>query len=144
MVGARWCSIEGAILGTSVFPDGVPVMRDLRTVLTAEDVEAIADYLNSFEKITGQERYIAACAGCHGMDAAGGRVGESVKGEKAKDILEAIREESPMEYLSCMPASDIKEIGKYLQSLGKGKGRGGDDDHDDDDRVRHDRRKRRR
>jgi len=151
--GARTCSIIGAVFGTSVFPDGVPGMSSLQTVLTAADYQALEDYLTSFDGITGEHRYVTACAGCHGMDARGGRVGEDVRGEKARDILEAIREESEMEYLGCLPASDIKAIGQYLHSLKKGKdggdddrirgkGKGGDND-DDNDRVRSKRQRRR-
>jgi len=153
--GARTCSIEGAIFGTSVFPGGVPDMQFLQS-LSAADIQALEDYLNSFDGITGEHRYITACAGCHGMDARGGRVGEDVRGEKARDILEAIREESEMEYLGCLPASDIREMGRYLKSLKNGNHHGddhddnrvrskrrGDDDDDDNKRVQSKRRRRR-
>jgi len=134
--GARTCSIIGAIYGTSVFPNGVPRMSSLQQVLSAADIQALDDYLNSFEGITGEHRYITACAGCHGIDARGGRVGEGVIGASAGNILEAIREEHPMGYLDCLPASDIKEIGQYLQSLKEGKRRGNGDDRMRDDRRR--------
>jgi len=117
-----------------VFPNGVPDMQFLQGQLSDADIQAISDYLNSFVGITGQHRYIAACAGCHGMDARGGRVGEGVIGASSSDILEAIREERPMGYLGCLPASDVKDIGSYLQGNsrvednsragGNGRGRG--------------------
>lgn len=100
-----------------MFPQGVPDMQFLQGQLTPADIEAISESLNS-NPATGQQRYITACAGCHGIDARGGRVGESVVGASAGDILESIREELPMGYLGCLPASDIKEIGQYLQSIG--------------------------
>ncbi len=109
---------------------------------TMDDIRALEDYLNSFDGIKGEHRYISACAGCHGVDARGGRVREDVKGENGREILEAIREEGDMAFLGCLPASDIREIGRYLQSLDRDKRRGGDDDRrgGDDDRVREDRR----
>ena len=87
-------------------------------LLTAEQIQAISDSLNS-NPATGQQRYITACAGCHGIDARGGRVGEGVRGANSGSILEAIREESPMGYLGCLPATDVKDIGTYLQSIGR-------------------------
>lgn len=125
MVGARTCSIDGAIDGTSVFPGGVPSMRFLQRLLSDADIQAISDSLNS-NPVTGQQRYITACAGCHGIDGRGGRVGEGVKGKNAGDILEAIREdeESSMGFLGCLPASDIKDIGNYLRGNSRGGSRG--------------------
>ena len=139
--GARTCSIINAIYGSgnSVFPDGVPEMQlpelKLRQ-LSADDIQDLENYLNSFEGITGEHRYITACAGCHGVDARGGPVGESVRNEKGRKIFEAIREESEMEFLGCLSVSDVWEMGQYLEGLKKGKGRGHDDDHHDDDRRR--------
>jgi len=109
-----------------VFPNGVPAMQGLGFEnLSDADIQAISDSLNS-NPATGQQRYITACAGCHGMDARGGRVGEGVRGAKAGAILEAIREERPMEYLDCLPARDLKDIGKYLKGNKRGNGKGGD------------------
>jgi mono/diheme cytochrome c family protein len=110
-----------------VFPQGVPEMQFLQGQLSAADIQAISDSLNS-NPATGQQRYITACAGCHGMDAGGGRVGEGVVGAKAGSILEAIQEERPMGFLGCLPATDIKDIANYLQSLSRGDRNGGDDD----------------
>jgi mono/diheme cytochrome c family protein len=111
------CSINGAINGTLVFPKGVPAMQGFGFEnLSAADIQAISDSLNS-NPATGQQRYITACAGCHGIDGRGGRVGEGVRGASAGSILEAIREEGPMGYLGCLPATDLKDIANYLQSL---------------------------
>jgi len=127
VAGARTCSIDGSINGTSVFPGGVPAMRFLKGLLSPEDIQAISDSLNS-NPATGQQRYITACAGCHGADGRGGRVHENARGS-AGEILEAIDEERPMRFLGCLPASDIKEIGNYLKGKKRGDGRG---DRDDD------------
>ena len=105
-----------------MFPGGVPEMASLKEVLTPADIEAISDLLNS-NLVTGQQRYITACAGCHGIDARGGRVGEGIRGASAGGILEPIQEEGPMGFLGCLPASDIKAIGNYLTG-----NNGGDDD----------------
>lgn len=114
VAGARACTIEGAIFGTSVFPNGVPEMVAYGNQgLSPGEVAAIADYLNSREA-TGEQRYVTACAGCHGNDARGGRVSEGVRGEDAGDVREAIREERTMSYLSCVPSSDVDKIGTYL------------------------------
>jgi mono/diheme cytochrome c family protein len=127
VAGARTCSIDGAINGTSVFPGGVPDMQFLKG-LSPDQIQAISDSLNS-NPATGQQRYITACAGCHGVEARGGRVGEGAKGANAGDILEAIREEGAMGFLGCLPASDVKDIGNYLKgsnsSRGGSEGRGG-------------------
>ena len=96
-------------------------MQFLKGLLSPEDIQAISDSLNS-NPVTGQQRYITACAGCHGIDGRGGRVHESAKGS-AGDILEAIDEERPMSFLGCLPASDVKDIGTYLQGGSKDKGK---------------------
>ena len=70
----------------------------------------------------------ATCAGCHGLDAQGGRVDEEVLGEDAKDIRKAIRKEREMRFLRCLPGSDIRDIGSFLKNL--------EDDEDDDDDAR--------
>lgn len=132
VAGARVCTIEGAIFGTRVFPNGVPDMVAYgNQSLSAGEITAIADYLNSREA-TGEQHYIAACAGCHGNDARGGRVSEGVRGEDAGDIREAIREERDMRYLACMPSADVDKIGTYLHGIGSS-GPPSDDDDDDDD-----------
>ena len=122
VAGARSCNIEGSIFGTSVFPDGAPGMQSLRT-LTSEDIQSLADYLNS-EPTSGERRYVTTCAGCHGNNGEGGRVDEDVHGDSAHETFEAIREESEMRYLACMPEDDIHAVTTYLA--------GHDDDYDDD------------
>jgi mono/diheme cytochrome c family protein len=135
VVGARDCSIDGSIFGNPLFRSGVPSMRFLQQVLTPADIQAISDYLNdpAFQgTITGQDRYLAGCAACHGVNARGGRVRESVRGKGAGSIAEAIREDRAMNFMGCLPASDLQAIGSYLRSLGRG------GDHDDDRERDHD------
>jgi len=64
------------------------------------------------------------CNGCHGDNGQGGRVDEDVHGDSAHETWEAIREESEMRYMACMPEDDIAAITAYLVSQ--------DDDYDDD------------
>ena len=117
VAGARACTIEGAIFGTAVFPNGVPDMVAYGNQgLSPEEVAAIADYLNS-QATSGGQRYVTACGGCHGNDARGGRVSEDVRGKGASSLREAIRQESTMGYLSCLPASDTDAIGSYLAGM---------------------------
>ena len=120
VVGARTCSIYASINGTKeVFPNGVTEMKFLKGMLSAAQIQSISDYLN-MGKVTGQQRYITACAGCHGADARGGRVGEGVRGENPAEIREAIRDnEGGMGFLKCLPASDISAIGVYLNGQDK-------------------------
>jgi hypothetical protein len=127
VTGARSCTITGAIFGTSVFPGGVPDMVAFgNQQLTTTQIDAIAGYLNS-STATGEQRYVAACAGCHGNDGRGGRVDESVRGESANDITEAIQEERTMRFLGCLPSSDIRSMATFL-----GGSESGDDDSDGD------------
>ena len=131
--GSRSCNIDGSIFGTSVFPNGVPEMQHLQG-LTNPDIDALADYLNSADT-SGERRYVATCAGCHGNDASGGRVDEDVYGESASETWEAIAEESEMHYLACMPREDIDLIADFLRDLDVDHDDDGihDDDDDDDD-----------
>jgi len=122
VAGARACNIQGSIFGTSVFPNGVPEMQFLQGISDAE-IDSLAEYLNSRET-SGEQRYVTTCAGCHGDDASGGRVGEDVYGDSAHETWEAIREEDEMYYLACMPEADIQAITEFLQGF--------DDDFDDD------------
>jgi mono/diheme cytochrome c family protein len=117
VLGARVCAINGAINGTSVFPGGVQTMTFLKGLLSAAQIQAISDFLNS-GTVTGQQRYITTCAGCHGADARGGRTGENVRGATAADTRSAIGEVSAMRYLSCLPAADVNAIGTYLGGIG--------------------------
>ncbi len=123
VAGARTCSIRGSIFGTSVYPGGVPGMEFLQGVLTDADMEAIDGYLNSREA-SGEQRYAAACAGCHGADGSGGATGEDVHGDEEGETAEAIREEDEMRFLECLPESDVAAISDYLAGF--------DDDADDD------------
>jgi len=120
VAGSRSCNIYGSIFGTSVFPNGVPEMQHLQGI-TEDEIAAMADYLNS-QDTSGERRYVATCAGCHGNYGSGGRVDEDVHGDPAHETWEAIEEESEMYYLACMPADDIELISDYLATL--------DDDND--------------
>ncbi len=122
VAGSRSCNIYGSIFGTSVFPNGVPEMQFLQG-LTEDEIVALAEFLNS-EETTGEQRYVATCAGCHGDTGAGGRVDEDVHGDSAHEIFEAIEEDEEMHYLVCMPETDIYSIAEYLAGM--------DDDNDDD------------
>jgi mono/diheme cytochrome c family protein len=102
-------------------------MRFLQGVLSAAQIQAIADFLNA-GTVTGQQRYITACAGCHGADARGGRTGDSVRGASAGDIRDSIEEDRGMRFLRCLPSSDLYSIGNYLRGV-----TGGDSDHDEHD-----------
>ena len=132
VAGARSCNIAGSIFGTSVFPDGVPEMRGLASLVSDADIERMAEYLNSRDT-SGEQRYVTTCAGCHGNDGSGGRTGEDVHGESADETWEAIFDEEEMNYLACMPRSDVDAIADFLA--------GHDHDFDDDgidDDVDHD------
>lgn len=115
VLGARTCSIDASLNGTTVFRGGVPAMQFLTGMLSAEQIWLISNYLN-MGRVTGQQRYITACAGCHGADARGGRVGEDVRGSNPGEIRNAIREdEGGMGVIRCLPATDIVEISSYLR-----------------------------
>ncbi len=134
VIGARTCSIEGAINGTAVFRKGVRPMRFMKDSFTDGQIMMISDYLNSFNGIMGEQRFITTCAGCHGIDASGGRVDEDVKGEDAGDIMEAIKDEDPMRFLRCLPDDDIFDIGGFLRTLERDDHGHNDDRDDRDDR----------
>ena len=126
VTGARSCSITGAIFGTSVFPQGVPDMVAFgNRQLTTTQIDAISVYLNS-RTVTGEQRYVATCAGCHGNDGRGGRVGKSARGENANGLAEAIRETRSMQFLGCLPSSDIQSTATFLGSSNSADG-GSDD-----------------
>jgi cytochrome c553 len=137
VAGARSCSIEASIFGTYIFPDGAPGMQFLQGLANdgSVDAEQIAEYLNS-QSVTGEQRYVTACAGCHGDDGKGGRTREGVTGESAHEIREAIREEGSMRFLACLPDTDINSIAAYLGGASGGEGTDHDSvphDEDDDD-----------
>jgi len=122
VTGARSCTITGAIFGTSVFPQGVPDMVAFgNQQLTAAQIDAIAGYLNS-HTATGEQRYVSTCAGCHGNDGRGGRVGGGVLGNTANGITDAIREKQAMQFLDCLSSSDIQSMATFLGSGTSGDG----------------------
>ncbi|MGD8977197.1 MAG: PKD domain-containing protein [Gammaproteobacteria bacterium] len=123
VAGSRSCTIYGSIYGTDLYPDGAPGMQFLQNVLSDDDIDALAEYLNS-QDTSGERRYVAACAGCHGADGSGGPYDEDVHGDDAEEIAEAIEEEDEMQYLVCLPDSDIVAMADYLADF--------DDDYDDD------------
>lgn len=132
VAGARSCSVHGSIFGTSVFPSGVPDMQFLQG-LGETDIDAISEYLNSRDA-SGEQRYVTACAGCHGNTGSGGKVGEDVHGDSAGETFEAIAEESEMRYLACMPETDIVLIADFLMGFDDDNDNDGiSDDRDDDD-----------
>lgn len=133
VAGARSCNIYGSIFGTSVFPNGVVEMQFLQG-LTETEIDAMAEYLNS-QEVSGEQRYVTTCAGCHGNNGAGGRTDEDVHGDSADETWEAIDEEEEMRYLACMPESDIEAITGFLMTFDDDNDDDGiddDDDHDDD------------
>jgi len=133
VAGARSCTITGAIFGTSVFPRGVPDMVTFgNQQLTTTQIDAIAVYLNS-RTATGEQRYVSTCAGCHGNDGRGGRVGEGVRGDTAGDITDAIREKRSMQFLGCLSPSDIQLIATFVSSGKPGDGGSGGDGGGDGD-----------
>lgn len=117
--GARTCSIQGAINGTFVFPGGVPEMQFLQGVYTAAQIEDVSAFLNS-RPLSGRQRFVTTCAGCHGNDASGGRVGEDVRGRDADRIRRALAEVPQMGFINCLPNTDIELIGGYLETLDDG------------------------
>jgi len=123
VAGSRSCTIYGSIYGTDLYPNGVPGMQFLQNVLSDDDIDALSGYLNS-QAASGEQRYVAACAGCHGADGSGGPYNEDVHGDEADETAEAIAEESEMQFLGCLPDSDIVSISDYLAGF--------DDDNDDD------------
>jgi mono/diheme cytochrome c family protein len=130
ILGARTCSIDGSINGTRVFPNGVPAMSFLKGVLSSAQIQLLSGYLNS-GTVTGQQRYITTCAGCHGADARGGRTGDSVRGATAGDTRSAIGDVGSMRFLSCLPSSDVNAIGSYLSGSSTSGSSSGSGEHDD-------------
>ncbi len=93
----------------------------------------------------GQRLYNTYCASCHERTSPG-FVGETVYGESASDIMEAINEVRPMQFLRGVLTRDqINQISDYLRSLvdherdhddgddGHEGNRGHEDVHGDDD-----------
>lgn len=65
----------------------------------------------------GKTLYKNLCGFCHGLDARGGVVHESVVGASAGEIKEAIQEEHKMKFLKFLSNNAINEISSYLKSL---------------------------
>jgi len=91
-------------------------MEFLKGTLSDPQLQAISSFLNSF-RVSGQQRYITDCSRCHGLDASGGVVHKDIQGDDARKIRNAIEDKRAMRFLSCLPGSDIKEIGAYLSTL---------------------------
>jgi len=96
----------------------VSSMNSLGSVLTAADIQAIADFLATTAPPTTPEgKYIAYCSSCHGVDARGGSSGKDVRGDSYGTIRDAIRGEREMRSLDFLTSSDISDIADYLQTL---------------------------
>ncbi|MCL4437220.1 MAG: c-type cytochrome [Thaumarchaeota archaeon] len=66
----------------------------------------------------GKTLYKNLCASCHGSDARGGAVHQSVVDASSSEIKEAIQEEQKMKFLKFLSNNAISEISNYLKSLG--------------------------
>ena len=96
----------------------VPSMNFLATLLTAQDIQVIADFLATVAAPTTPEGlYMTYCGSCHGTDGRGGSSGEKVTGESADDISKAIRGEEEMQFLDFLTREEIKDIADYLRTL---------------------------
>ena len=115
MAGARECTIDASINGTSVFPGGVPDMQGMQGMIGAVEAAELATYLNS-QAVTGEQRYITSCAGCHGADGTGGRSQISVLGLGAGATAAAITNVNEMAFLACLPDSDVAAVEGFLLS----------------------------
>jgi mono/diheme cytochrome c family protein len=115
MTGARECTITASIYGTSVFPGGVPDMQGMQGMIGDAESAELATYLNS-QAVTGEQRYVTTCAGCHGVDGSGGRSQISVLGLGAGATAAAIVNVNEMDFLACLPDSDVTEIEDFLLS----------------------------
>ncbi|MFQ5638543.1 MAG: DNRLRE domain-containing protein [bacterium] len=136
VTGARVCSIKRAAFGVPgdpVFPNGVPLMKHLTGEITDADIPEISAFLNS-RPVSGKRRFITTCSACHGKDAKGGPVDEDVRGHEGDKIRDAIEDERPMRFLSCLTWADTQEIGNYLEKL-KDDDDDGNDNDDDDGRL---------
>jgi PKD repeat protein len=115
MAGARECTINASINGTSVFPGGVPDMQGMQGMIGDVEAAELATYLNS-QAVTGEQRYITSCAGCHGADGTGGRSQISVLGLGAGATAAAIANVNEMAFLACLPDSDVAAVEGFLLS----------------------------
>lgn len=107
------------------------------------DLAAIYDYLDRAPRPTdGQGLYLRFCGNCHGGDAKGGRVGESIAGGD-DDVSEKVRKGHsltsygqrtkymPKWLVSELSDGEVSRIESYLGTLPGGEHDGGDDDDDD-------------
>jgi mono/diheme cytochrome c family protein len=103
------------------------------------DLARILDALSAIPKpTTGGELYVRFCRNCHGADAHGGRVGESITGE-SDELHEAVREghggdryADRTEYMPAWTTAELSDVevalvADYLATLPPGP------DNDDDD-----------
>jgi mono/diheme cytochrome c family protein len=92
-------------------------MNFLSSVLTAADIQAIADFLATTPPPgTPEAKYLTYCSSCHGADGRSGS-GGNVTGDSAEDIEDAIDKEEEMQSLSFLSSSDISDIADYLDVL---------------------------
>ncbi len=118
VLGVRSCSVNASIDGNTAagsdtpYPAGVPDMQFMQGMFSGADVDAISTWMNR-AAVSGEERYATACASCHGADGSGGFAGEDIRGE-GNDLVKAIADEESMQFLSCLPASDVNEIADFL------------------------------
>ncbi len=137
VTGARDCSITASIFGNPAatnrglrkkipWPDGVPSKLFLQD-LSSDEIAKIAEYLNS-DTVSGEQRYVTTCAGCHGADASGGFVNKDLRGKRNVNVNQRL-----MQYLSCLPESDIDQVEDFLGNLSKSNDDGYDDSDSDSD-----------
>jgi mono/diheme cytochrome c family protein len=102
------------------------------SLVTDEQLDEIWAWLASFpQPTTGEDLYLDYCAGCHGVDARGGRVGKDIqeKGAELNDLTEKVREGeggtnfgSAVLYMPHWATDEISDdelalIGEYLTTL---------------------------
>ncbi len=96
----------------------VAAMNFLAGVLSATDVQAIADFLATAAPPTTPEGlYAANCASCHGADGSGGTSGKNVIGDSASGIRKAINKEKEMLSLSFLTDAEVQLISDFLNGV---------------------------
>lgn len=114
VVGSSANSIQSAI-------NGETAMQYLGSLLSAEEIAKIADYLNGGSgggggdtiTVTKKSQYDAYCAACHGPEGRGGTE-EGVRGASTSKIKSAISGERAMNYLSTLSDQIVGAISDYL------------------------------
>jgi len=116
VTGASAAAISDAIANVGVMNTAA------LTSLTSEEIAAIADAIaggggGGPDAVNGATLYGDACAGCHGSDGSGG-AGGPVQGLSATNVESACGAE-PLMSAACstLSASDIADIGAYLETL---------------------------